>query len=109
MSEAVIRAELARVAAALGAPADVPVPLEMPREKSHGDVATNLAMLLAKPLKQPPRKIAEQIVAGLKLDPGVVSGVEIAGPGFINFRLGDQALGGALGAVFAAGAGYGRS
>ena len=108
MSEERIRAELARVAAALGAPPDVTVALELPREKAHGDLATNLALLLAKPLKQPPRKVAERIVAELAFEPGVVASVEIAGPGFINFRLGASALGGTLAAVFAAGAGYGR-
>lgn len=82
-----IRSELARVAGELGAPADVVVELETPREKSHGDVASNLALALAKKLGSPPRKIAEQLVAGLSFPPGVVSAVEIAGPGFINFRL----------------------
>jgi arginyl-tRNA synthetase len=105
----VIRSELRRVAAVLGAPPDVSVELETPREKAHGDVATNLAMTLAKPLKQSPRRIAERIVAELKLDPSVVASVEIAGPGFINFRLGTAALAGAIGSVFAAGTRYGRA
>jgi arginyl-tRNA synthetase len=103
-----IKAELARVAASLGAPADVPIELETPREKSHGDLATNLAMLLAKPLKAPPRQLAERIVAALRLPPGIVSSVEIAGPGFINFRLAVEELGDILRAIVAAGSGYGR-
>jgi arginyl-tRNA synthetase len=103
-----IQAELARVAASLGAPADVAVELETPREKSHGDLATNLAMVLAKPLRAAPRKLAERIVAELKLPPGIVSSVEIAGPGFINFRLATQELAGILRAILAAGGGYGR-
>jgi arginyl-tRNA synthetase len=108
MVQDAIRAELARVAAALGAPPSVPVELETPREKSHGDVATNLAMLLAKPLRAAPRTIAEQIVAALDFPPGVVDAVEIAGPGFINFRLAPARLGETLREIVVAGADYGR-
>src|SRR5262245_50552772 len=102
-----IRSELARVAALLGAPADVAVELETPREKTHGDVATNLALALAKPLKQPPRKIAERLVAGLKLPPTLVASVEIAGPGFINFRFAQDQLAGVIAAIASAGPYYG--
>jgi arginyl-tRNA synthetase len=104
-----IQAELARVAASLGAPPEVTVELETPREKSHGDLATNLAMVLAKPLRTAPRKLAERIVAELRLPPGIVSSVEIAGPGFINFRLAAEELAGVLHAVLAAGSRFGRS
>jgi arginyl-tRNA synthetase len=103
-----IRAELARVAASLGAP-DAVVELGTPREKSHGDLATNLALLLAKPLKSSPRRLAEQIVAALAFPPGLVASVEIAGPGFINFRLASDRLAGLLRTIIAAGAGYGRT
>ncbi|MDO8666030.1 MAG: arginine--tRNA ligase [Gemmatimonadales bacterium] len=103
-----IRAELARVAAMLGAPASVVVELETPREKSHGDLSTNLAMTLSKPLRAAPRQIAEKIVAALALSPGVVAAVEIAGPGFINFRLAPDQLAGILSAIIAAGKDYGR-
>ena len=108
MAQEEIRAELARVAAALGAPADVVVELETPREKSHGDVATNLALVLAKTLKAKPRQVAERIVAGLNFPPGLVASVEIAGPGFINFRLAADQLSGILRTIIAAGAAYGR-
>ncbi len=104
-----IRAELARVAATLGSPDGVPVELETPREKAHGDVSTNLALLLAKPLKTAPRKIAERIVAALDLPPGVVSSVDIAGPGFINFRLAQDQLAGMLGGILSIGTAYGRA
>ncbi len=60
--------------------------LEQPRDRSHGDLATNLALQLARPLKRSPRQIAEQIVAHLTTPPGVGE-VTIAGPGFLNFRL----------------------
>ena len=108
MAREEIRAELARVAASLGAP-DAVVELETPREKTHGDLATNLALLLAKPLKASPRQIAERIVAALALPPGLVASVEIAGPGFINFRLASDQLAGILRTIIAAGDAYGRA
>lgn len=109
MAHEAIRAELARVAAALGAPQSVPVELETPRDPSHGDIATNLAMLLARHLKAPPRAIAERIVAALELPPGTVSAVEIAGPGFINFRYATDQLARLLSAILEAGPSYGRA
>lgn len=72
---------------------DLPeIQLETPRDPSHGDAATNIAMLLAKPLRNNPRKIAEQLVEKLKPDPAKITGIEIAGPGFINFRYSDNYL-----------------
>ena len=109
MSLDVIRAELARVAAKLGSPDGVPIELETPREKAHGDVATNLALVLAKHLKASPRKIAEQIVAALNIPRLVVASVEIAGPGFINFRLAQDQLAGVLGGILSIGTSYGRA
>ena len=108
MAREAIRAELARVAASLGAPSDVPIELETPREKSHGDVATNLALLLSRPLRSSPRKIAEQLVAGMRFAPELVAAVEVAGPGFINFRLGAGELAGTLRKILEDGAGFGR-
>ena len=72
-------------------------------------MSTNLALLLAKPLKSSPRKIAEQIVAELKIPARVVASVEIAGPGFINFRLAQDQLAGMLGGILTIGTSYGRS
>ena len=109
MMREAIRSELARVAASLGAPADVAVELETPREKAHGDVATNLALTLARQLKQPPRTIAERIVGALRLPTGLVASVEIAGPGFINFRFADNQLTSILTAIISAGKYYGRA
>ncbi len=108
MAQDEIRAELERVAAQLGAPVPVVVELETPREKGHGDLATNLALQLAKPLKAAPRKIAEQIVASLRLGPGLVDAVEIAGPGFINFRLAPAQLNETVRAILAEGRDFGR-
>lgn len=62
------------------------IKIETPRDPSHGDAATNVALLLAKPLRNNPRKIADELVEKLSLDPKKITGVEIAGPGFINFR-----------------------
>jgi arginyl-tRNA synthetase len=61
--------------------------LETPREKSHGDLATTLALTLAKPESMPPRKIAEIILSNIQDEAGIIEKTEIAGPGFINFTL----------------------
>lgn len=84
------------------------VVVEPPRDASHGDMATNAAMVLAKDAKTKPRDLADQIAAKLAADP-LIASVEIAGPGFINLRLVTQAWIETLGAVLAAGAAYGRS
>jgi arginyl-tRNA synthetase len=70
------------------------VPLERPRNRDHGDWASNIAMKLAKPLGVAPRQLAEEIATGLGQVDGVAS-VDVAGPGFINIRL-DAAAAGAL-------------
>ena len=108
MAQDEIRAELERVAVQLGAPVPVIVELETPREKGHGDLSTNLALQLAKPLKAAPRAIAERIVAALELGPHVVAAVEIAGPGFINFRLAPAQLNEAVRTILSQGRDYGR-
>ena len=61
--------------------------LEVPREKEHGDYATNIAMQLPKQAHKAPRVIAESIVRHMNIDSSYVEAVEIAGPGFINFKL----------------------
>ena len=106
MSE-VIRAELARAAAVLGHP-EAAFVLERPRDATHGDLSTNLAMVLAKPLRTSPRSLAERVVGMLSLPAIVVSRTEIAGPGFINFWLAQDALASLLQTIIAAGSGYGR-
>ena len=84
------------------------VTVEPPRDAAHGDLATNAAMVLAKPAGTNPRKLAEAIAAELeKLDE--VSAVAVAGPGFINLTLTDDAWRGELTAVAEAGDDYGRS
>ncbi len=84
------------------------VTLEPPRDPSHGDLATNAAMVLAKAAKTNPRALAEQIAAKLQAEAGIVS-AEIAGPGFINLRLDPAAWLAELRAVAKLGDEYGRS
>ncbi|MDG5749992.1 arginine--tRNA ligase [Qipengyuania sp. XHP0211] len=84
------------------------VTVEPPRDPSHGDLATNAAMVLAKQAKTNPRALAEKIVEHLDRDPDITS-TEIAGPGFINMRLADDAWRRELEAIAALGADYGRS
>ena len=88
--------------------AAVEVPFETPRDPSHGDLATNLAMTLARPLRRSPRAIAEALVAALDLDPAQVAAVEIAGPGFINVRFASDHLQSGLADILAAGPAWGR-
>ncbi|UOE93987.1 arginine--tRNA ligase [Alkalihalobacillus sp. LMS39] len=72
---------------------DIPeVVLELPRDKAHGDYATNMAMRLAKVAKKAPRAIAEDIVAHLDKEKASISKVDIAGPGFINFYMDNSYL-----------------
>lgn len=68
-----------------------PVGLEAPKEEAHGDLATNAAMVLAKKVGMAPRALAEMLVDGFKAHEAVEA-VEIAGPGFINFKLKTSAL-----------------
>ncbi|WP_066634083.1 arginine--tRNA ligase [Desulfolucanica intricata] len=82
--------------------------VEVPREKGHGDFATNLAMTLAKPARMAPRKIAETIIEYLDLEDTWVERVEIAGPGFINFYLDPSWVYETLRRIEIAGSDYGR-
>ncbi len=82
-----LRAELVRAARTLGAPDDVSPILERPRDPAFGDWATNLAMMLAKPLGKKPRDIADALIAAMDMARVGVTAAEIAGPGFLNFRL----------------------
>jgi arginyl-tRNA synthetase len=103
-----LEAELARVAARLGAP-DAEFVLERPRDAGHGDLATNLALVLAKPLRLNPRRIAEQVLAELALPVSVVTRTEIAGPGFINFWLAHDQLSLQVQAILEQGPAFGQS
>ncbi|HUR91222.1 MAG TPA: arginine--tRNA ligase [Gemmatimonadaceae bacterium] len=104
-----IRAELGRIARELGAPDGTDVILERPREVAHGDWATNLAMTLARPLRQKPRDIAEKIADAFGVNTAGVASVEVAGPGFLNFRLRPEVIASVAGEIVAEGSGYGRN
>jgi arginyl-tRNA synthetase len=109
---------LARVHAACGAlaaeggwPANIDlsrVVVEPPRDASHGDMATNAAMVLAKEAKTKPRDLAEAIAAKLRAD-DLIASVDVAGPGFINLTLKPQAWADALRTVLSVGEAYGKS
>ena len=104
-----LRAELTRAAVSLGAPAGTEPILERPRDPSFGDWATNLAMVLAKPLGQKPRELAQRIVAAVDRQAAGIASAEIAGPGFINFRLDAQRVAQGIAALVASGERYGRT
>ena len=103
-----IRTEVARAAQGLGAPPDFTPVLERPRDPAFGEWTTNAALVLAKPLARKPRELAQALIDTMNLGDAGVSGAEIAGPGFINFRLDPAAVTRGLGAVLAAGERYGR-
>ena len=84
------------------------VTVEPPRDAAHGDMATNAAMVLAKPAKMKPRDIAEALATRLADDPRVEV-AEVAGPGFLNLRLATNIWHGVIGAALAGGADFGRS
>ncbi len=103
-----IRGELTRAARALGAPDPVEPALERPRDPQFGEWTTNLAMTLARPLKKSPRDVATSLIAAMDLNAAGVSGAEIAGPGFINFRIAAGDLAAGLPAIVAEGTNFGR-
>ena len=88
--------------------ADPAVVLERPKSTEHGDFATNLAMTLARALKQNPRVIAESLIKALPASPYIAK-TEIAGAGFINFFLSPDAKHAIVGYILKAGTAWGRS
>ena len=82
--------------------------VEPPRDAAHGDLSTNAAMVVAKPLGKNPREVATALVEHFKGDSDVTS-VEIAGPGFINFRIANPVWHEVLRSIGTQGADYGRS
>ncbi|HSG08486.1 MAG TPA: arginine--tRNA ligase [Longimicrobiales bacterium] len=108
MAHEAIRSALGSVLADMGAP-EATVQLERPRDPSHGDLATNVAMLVAKELRRAPRQIAEEIARRLDLAAAGVTAVEVAGPGFLNFRLSAGAVASVLSQILSADADFGRT
>ena len=86
--------------------------LERPKVAAHGDLASNVAMQLAKPARRNPRELAQAVIDALMADPvatDIVASAEIAGPGFINFRLTLAARRAVLQAITSQGEGFGRA
>ena len=104
-----LRREITRAAVSLGAPDDIVPLLERPRDPAFGDWATNVAMVLAKQLGQKPRDLAQRLIDALDRSAAGLASAEIAGPGFINFRLDASTVANGIAALIAAGPAYGRS
>ncbi|WP_419161902.1 arginine--tRNA ligase [Candidatus Palauibacter sp.] len=104
-----LSAALACALRAAGAPEGFSPGLERPRDPSHGDWASNAALVLAGRLEQPPRKLAERICELLDASAAGLDAVEVAGPGFLNFRLADDSIWPRLDGILEADRGWGRS
>ncbi len=107
-----IIADAAAMAAEKGTIAAVPsgaFNVEIPADRANGDFSTNAAMAWARELRNAPRKIADAIIAEVSLDGTYFERVEVAGPGFINFYLGDRYYADILKDIRAKGKNYGRS
>ncbi len=108
---AALRSAADRAAADLGWPEEarsVPVAIEHPQDPAHGDLATSMALRLARPLRRPPMAIAEAIRDRMPTGEAIAS-VEVATPGFVNVRLADRWVIGQLPSIAHASDGYGRS
>ena len=95
-----------------GTPSDFVLEFQQPGNPEHGDLACNAAMQLARHYKRAPKQIAEAIKAGLEalpLDVNKISAVEIAGPGFLNFRISNVYLFDALADILSAGPSFGHT
>ncbi|MEL7398479.1 MAG: arginine--tRNA ligase [Pseudomonadota bacterium] len=84
------------------------ITVEPPRDAAHGDMATNAAMVLAKPAQMKPRDIAEKLAVALSNDARITS-AEVAGPGFLNLRLADHIWHDLIHAILSSGSDFGRS
>ncbi len=103
IKQAVVKAGLAEEAA-------IPsVILELPKDKTHGDYSTNMAMQLARIAKKAPRAIAEEIINHFDTSKASIEKIEIAGPGFINFYLDNGYLTNLIPTILEAGKAYGES
>ena len=108
MSEEAIK-QAVRVALAGMGVVDADVRLDQPKDPSHGDLATTVALTLAKTLRRSPRSIAEEIASLIDTDGFGIERVEVAGPGFLNFKLSSRQVASRLVEIVAADSDYGRS
>jgi arginyl-tRNA synthetase len=103
-----IKASIIR--AGLAAEQELPdIILEKPKDKAHGDFATNIAMQLARIAKKAPRQIAEDILANIDQEEASIERIEIAGPGFINFFMKNDFLTDLIPTILEAGTEYGKT
>lgn len=93
----------------IGAPEGTQIKFEVPQNSGHGDLSTNVAMTLARPLKRSPKDLAQDLLTRLKYDSTLVEQVDIAGPGFINITFSKHYLADQLRAMIAAGPLFGRT
>jgi arginyl-tRNA synthetase len=111
---ALFQAALAPIVAGTELTPTVVIPnivLERPRDPAHGDIACNIAMQLAKPLKTNPRELATRLVAALLADPkaaGLVESADVAGPGFINLRVAASSKQSVVRSILQQGQAFGR-
>ncbi len=108
MPQDAIRAALDSALKTMGVE-EAEIHLERPRDPDHGDLSTNVALTLARTLKRAPRAIAEELAERVDLDAAGVTAMEIAGPGFLNFRLASGAVASVLAEILAADTDFGRS
>ena len=107
MSEEAIRQAVQGALSGMGV-ADADVRLEQPKDPSHGDLATTIALTLAKTLKRAPRTIAEEIASRIDTEGSGIESVSVAGPGFLNFRLSSGEVASGLVEIIAMDDDYGR-
>jgi len=108
MSQEAIVEALTDVLTQMGV-SDPVIRLEQPKDPSHGDLATNVALTLASTLDKAPRAIAEEIASRVEIGTAGILAVEVAGPGFLNFRLSDGEVAAGLSELLAQDERYGRS
>jgi arginyl-tRNA synthetase len=104
-----LREQFLMALTSLGLPAGEPIIFEKPRVAAHGDLTTNIAMMLAKKLGRAPRDLAADLVRHLTIDPSLVRAVTVAGPGFINITLSEKFYRTQLNDLIARGTGFGRT
>jgi arginyl-tRNA synthetase len=104
-----LRERITEALEALGIRPEAPLLIEKPRQPEHGDLTSNIAMVLAKDLGRKPRELAAEILKRIQIDPAIMMSAEIAGAGFLNFRFSTQFYRGRLGDLLSAGERYGRS
>lgn len=110
-AESYLKEKLSEVihAKGVGIADGVMIVFERPKNPEHGDLATNVAMLLAAKLRRNPRQIAQDLLQELKLDPNIVDKAEVAGAGFINFYFGKKYYQNSLREILNEGKKFGRS